>query len=91
MLPRLHSILWNCRATVVCVKTLNKYNCCFLEVLLSSIFKRENSQTQKEKAQATSKPSDVLHHRSGTKLFLGLKKAKGAVDMPGCPPFPGKF
>lgn len=22
-------------------------------------------------------PSDVLHHCSGTKLFLGLKKAKG--------------
>lgn len=73
MLPRLHSILWHGRAIVVCVKTLNKYSCCFLKALLSSIFKRENSHTQKEKPQATSRPSDVLHHCSGTKLSLGLK------------------
>lgn len=79
---------------------LDKYRCCFtfffFKALFSPIFKGEKNIHWGEKRKASqlrpqAGPSDVLHHCSGTKLFLGLKKAEGTEDMPACLPPTGKF
>lgn len=65
---------------------------CFLLYLKEKKYSLEKKKKKKERGEATSRPSDVLHHCSGTKLLLGLKKAKGnrrRAWLP--PPLPIKF
>lgn len=57
------------------VAAASEKRCCLL-YLKEKKYSLEKKK-KKERGEATSRPSDVLHHCSGTKLLLGLKKAKG--------------